>query len=149
MRHFNAMSYYSVPRRENGPLVPKWLAIELGILGARLYFNFDEYADLLEYLKPKGAREVAGGLVNGNRAAAPAEGLSEFLLEWLSIRRKGQDIMQSPLGYVCQGKPLDDSHPFFAEAQGNDQEVDAMLAARMATLTTADAGREVDSEDSE
>ena len=38
-----------------------------------------------------------------------------FLQEWLAIRRKGQDFAHTPMGYVCQGKRLDPSHPFFAQ----------------------------------
>ena len=37
-----------------------------------------------------------------------------FLQEWISLRRNGQDFSQTPMGYVCQGKPLYASHPFFA-----------------------------------
>ena len=37
-----------------------------------------------------------------------------FLQEWLAVRRKGQDFAHTPMGHVCQGKPLAASHPFFA-----------------------------------
>ncbi|GME37769.1 P-loop containing nucleoside triphosphate hydrolase [Neofusicoccum parvum] len=38
-----------------------------------------------------------------------------FLQEWLAVRRKGQDFTHTPMGYVCQGKPLNAKHPFFAK----------------------------------
>ena len=30
------------------------------------------------------------------------------------MRRKGQDFVHTPMGHVCQGKPLAASHPFFS-----------------------------------
>ena len=36
-----------------------------------------------------------------------------FLQEWLAMRRKGQEFTHTPMGYVCQGKPLAANHPFF------------------------------------
>lgn len=39
-----------------------------------------------------------------------------FMQEWISVRRKGQDFAQTPMGFVCHGKPLDASHPFFISA---------------------------------
>ena len=152
MRHFNSLSYYCLPHSEAGSLIPKWLSAELGILGARLYFNLNEYTDLTKYLRlASGGDTVSGGIDHdsGDTAAIPVESLAEFLMEWLSIRRKGQDIAQTPMGYVCQGKPLDGSHPFFAEAQDNGNEIDAVLAARIATLTTEDAVKDTDSESSD
>lgn len=38
-----------------------------------------------------------------------------FLQEWLAVRRKGQDFTHTPMGYICQGKPLNASHPFFGK----------------------------------
>jgi hypothetical protein len=42
-----------------------------------------------------------------------------FLHEWLAVRRKGQDFAHTPMGYVCQGKPLTANHPFFAKVETN------------------------------
>ena len=36
-----------------------------------------------------------------------------FLGEWLCLLRHGQDITQTPMGYVCQGWQLRSDHPFF------------------------------------
>jgi hypothetical protein len=44
--------------------------------------------------------------------------LLTFMQEWLSLRRKGQDFAQTPMGYVCQGKVLKADHPFFAKVDG-------------------------------
>ncbi|BCR85589.1 uncharacterized protein ACHE_21047A [Aspergillus chevalieri] len=38
-----------------------------------------------------------------------------FLGEWLSLRRQGQNITHTPMGYVCQGWQLRSDHPFFTQ----------------------------------
>lgn len=43
-----------------------------------------------------------------------------FLHEWLAVRRKGQDFAHTPMGYVCQGKPLTANHPFFSKVETNE-----------------------------
>lgn len=40
-----------------------------------------------------------------------------FLQKWLAVRRKGQDFSQTPMGYVCQGKPLTADHAFFSKTE--------------------------------
>lgn len=93
---------YTLPSPMRGGSLPLWLSIELGLLGARLYFDFGEYPALLKHLRTV----VRVGGASGNFYA--------FLLEWLTMRRKGQDILHTPMGYVCQGRPLEASHDFFA-----------------------------------
>lgn len=43
-----------------------------------------------------------------------------FLQKWLAIRRKGQNFDQTPMGFVCQGKILLESHHFFARVEAMD-----------------------------
>ena len=45
------------------------------------------------------------------------------ILEWISLRRKGQDIVHTPLGYVCQGRPLGAEHAFFVTRHAADSGV--------------------------
>lgn len=47
-------------------------------------------------------------------------GAISFILEWISLRRRGQDIMHTPLGYVCQGRPLGIEHAFFVTSRPVD-----------------------------
>jgi hypothetical protein len=49
-----------------------------------------------------------------------------FLQKWLAVKRKGQDFTQTPMGYVCQGKPLTADHAFFSETK-TEPDVDAPL----------------------
>ena len=141
MLHFNRLDYYAMPALPTGWKAPTWLVIELGIFAGRLYFEYDEYDDLRKYLGLREGGAVLAGTTD--KAAAPVE-LSgtagpvddaadkteidtrtgqvqslttkplAFLQEWLAMRRKGQDFMHTPMGYVCQGKSLTENHPFFS-----------------------------------
>jgi hypothetical protein len=56
------------------------------------------------------------------RSDATTEIIS-FIQEWVSLRRRGQDIMHTPLGYVCRGRPLSIEHAFFVTSHGVDNGV--------------------------
>lgn len=106
MLHFSGLSYYVLPRLPVGYTVPDWLSIELGLFAGRLYLNFSECAPLIQYLQLADKTNIeAVGLSTNNPLA--------FLLDWLTVCRKGQDIMHTPMGYICQGRPLHENHPFF------------------------------------
>ena len=143
MLHFNRLTYYAMPELPPGWKAPLWLSLELGIFAGRLYFEYDEYSALRTYLGFGDAAEttttiddiVAPAETYGHEAdglgddAAADEAETDtgarrarsftarpltFLQEWLAVRRKGQDFAHTPMGHVCQGKPLAASHPFFA-----------------------------------
>ncbi|RVD84020.1 uncharacterized protein DFL_005787 [Arthrobotrys flagrans] len=110
------------------PLPEEWkppskLSVELGIVAGRLYFPFEHFSDLKDYF----------GLTNedaGENMTADASGVSgnpifaekplSFLQEWLTLKRKGQDFLHTPIGYICQGKNLLDSHPFFTDGSPDE-----------------------------
>ena len=147
MLHFNNLGYYAVPSLPNGWKPPTWLTIELGIFAGRLYFEFEEYGDLRKYLglyQDDAAKlpETSDGTapstdIHGIEAAADstADGRETnttirqaqsftanpltFLQEWLAVRRNGQDFTHTPMGYVCQGKLLMASHPFFTRLEND------------------------------
>ncbi|MCJ1402282.1 hypothetical protein MMC11_005502 [Xylographa trunciseda] len=115
MLHFNELSYYVLPNLPDGYTAPGWLSIELGIFAGRLYINFPECAPVTNYL------QLADKTGTDSPQSRTTEHVSittknpvDFLLEWLTVCRKGQDIMHTPMGYICQGRPLHESHPFFA-----------------------------------
>ena len=146
MLHFNGLQYYAMPGLPTGWEAPKWLKIELGIFAGRLYFEYSEYSDLCKYL---GLREATANLAETtDTTVAPAklyktEGSADdaadeaemdmraqrtqnfttkpltFLQEWLGLRRKGQDFAHTPMGHLCQGKPLTASHPFFTRLEND------------------------------
>ena len=141
MLHFNNLGYYAVPTMPTGWKPPTWLTIELGIFAGRLYFEFEEYGDLRKYLglgdddaklpeipddavpstELHGTDGAADDTANGAEKdkSAPPQAPSfttnplTFLQEWLAIKRKGQDFTHTPMGYLCHGKQLTASHPFF------------------------------------
>ncbi|KAK1982971.1 hypothetical protein LZ30DRAFT_780902 [Colletotrichum cereale] len=141
MLHFSDLQYYSVPTLPSEWRAPVWLKIELGLYAGRLYFEWSEYDQLCEFLgidqslplmeyleegegsgsdsvdaqnSSGGAKSAAGGLT--------ARPLS-FIQEWLASRRKGQDFLSTPMGFVAQGKALQENHPFFCKVTGAKRDI--------------------------
>jgi hypothetical protein len=121
MLDFNRLMFYSLPRLKPGQEVPGSLIIELGILAGRLYFEFSEYADISRYLcqpmpcpngEDEGEASVASENVHSDSQTFTDSPIG-FLEEWFSMTRKGQDFGHTPMGYLCQGRPLWKDHPFF------------------------------------
>ncbi|KAJ9485044.1 hypothetical protein VN97_g8318 [Penicillium thymicola] len=117
MLHFNRLDYYSLPRLPTGWNPPSWLPFELGILAGRLYFAFAE----CQYLRRRihacsGRPSEVENLPTSN--SVEMEITLAFLQEWLSLRRPGQDISHTPMGYICQGLTLWADHPFFSTSTG-------------------------------
>lgn len=50
MLHFNKLDYYATPPLPASFQAPVWLRVERGIFSGRLYFEWDEYYELLSYL---------------------------------------------------------------------------------------------------
>lgn len=107
MQMFNTLKYLTIPAKEFS--VPTWLPIEVGIFAGRLYFDYHEYESLLSWL---GIAEVLDSRVPVSRGFWIRQPL-KFLLEWLTHRRQTADILHTPMGYVCQGRALHDTHAFF------------------------------------
>ncbi|KAF4631564.1 hypothetical protein G7Y89_g6567 [Cudoniella acicularis] len=119
MLHFNGLSYYVLPRLPGGYRAPDWFSIELGIFAGRLYINFPECAPLTKYLHLVDKTGTEAPQSNIEHVGIFTKNPVDFLLEWLTVCRKGQDIMHTPMGYICQGRPLHENHPFFV-ARGID-----------------------------
>ena len=133
MMHFNNLDFWSFPSLPSGWNAPAWLKIEVGIFAGRLYFDWSEYGDLCRYLGIKAIRDTPRAsrqLENDTSTRSPqqeipakvpehrllAKNIQAFLNEWLTNRRKGQEVAHTPMGYLARGKPLDSSHPFFRDA---------------------------------
>lgn len=136
MLHFSVLTYYTLPALPDGHAIPQWLTIELGIFAGRLYMGFEEYAPLVEYIE---------NVEIGKRSDALATKAIGFLLEWLSLRRKGQDIMHTPIGYICQGRPLDSGHAFFVTHRVDDKSV--IKSYRLNSTVDGTGDEERDEED--
>ena len=140
MMVFNNLKYYSMPPLPDDWHPPMWLKVELGILAGRLYFDWDEYQALCDFLAigtgsdamkhdEEGVEDEGGALLDGSaivpgppsaKEQVPTVSFSKrpltFLQDWLAIRRHGQDFVHTPMGFLTQGKPLHANHPFFCES---------------------------------
>ncbi|KEY64737.1 hypothetical protein S7711_05391 [Stachybotrys chartarum IBT 7711] len=147
MAHFNRLNFYSVPPLPNDWEAPAWLRLELGIFSGRLYFDWEDYEPLCELLgleqgsagdlgaeigidmdeeeglQVDGAHEPDG--IRSNPAITAHQAFVSkpltFLQEWLALRRRGQDFVNSPMGFVAQGKLLQQDHAFFRKVDKTDQ----------------------------
>ncbi|KAL6705011.1 hypothetical protein ACN47E_007414 [Coniothyrium glycines] len=114
MLQFNRLTYHSTPPLPADLQAPVWLRVELGIFSGRLFFEWDEYHELLRY---------AGLRPDLTEQAHPfATKPLTFLHGWLDVLRKGQDFEHTPMGFVTSGKPLTENHPFFRTAKDTNDE---------------------------
>ncbi|KAF4425149.1 hypothetical protein FACUT_10088 [Fusarium acutatum] len=133
MLRFNDLTFHSIPPLPNDWKAPKWLRVELGIYAGRLYFEWDEYDAMCSLLGIQ-----SGELGNQAQDEEPTETDTDaeietskpqtdlehklakspltFLQEWLTVHRRGQDFAHSPMGFVSQGKRLQEDHVFFKAA---------------------------------
>ncbi|EFX03783.1 hypothetical protein CMQ_711 [Grosmannia clavigera kw1407] len=117
---FSGLQYLALPALPAGSRLPAWLPVELGILAGRLYMTLDEAVAMAEYLGGSMMEDVAAA-ADARTDAKETPSLfcpdpASFLLEWLSLRRVGQDIMHTPAAYICQGRVIRPDHAFFAGA---------------------------------
>jgi len=114
MLHFSDLAFYSLPSLPRGHVLPHWITIELGIFAGRLYMTFEQCEAQKHYIETDS---------DGKRSEAWESKIVNFLVDWLALRRRGQDIMHTPMGYICQGRPLDREHAFFVVHGNNDRGV--------------------------
>ncbi|KAI0849370.1 hypothetical protein F5Y00DRAFT_261507 [Daldinia vernicosa] len=113
MEIFNTFKYYSLPALPPTYKFPEWFRFELGVLGGRLYVSLAEWDPLSRYIRSSfdEAGESSSGSANSKQAngVTPtpfADDPSSFLLEWLTLLRKTQDVLHTPMGYICTGRAL-------------------------------------------
>lgn len=134
MTSLGRLAYYAFPSLPKGTAIPDWLTIEIGILAGRLYFEFAEYGGIITYLQASRVSEADGEGAeddgrppslpeNGNTEVGFAKNPLGFVLDWLTQRRRGQDITHTPMGYVCQRRKLSVEHPFFRSPEAELSEV--------------------------
>lgn len=114
MHVFNCLSYLAVPNWPRNSTLPTWLSIEVGILSGRLYFEFSEYNALLSWLGVH-PDEQQSASSTGIRISEPLQ----FLQEWVTYRRQTDDILNTPVGFVCQRQHLHEGHFFFLGHESN------------------------------
>lgn len=153
MWRFNTLNYFTIPTRDDAPSFPPWLAIETGVLAGRLYFSYSEYAHLVSWLGIN-KRDLPAAIQDASSLEThlTARGLFidrplKFLLEWLTYRRQTQDIMHTPMGFLCQGKKLDPGHSFFASATTSQEVHEARPDVEGDVDAKSDAGVSDDGSD--
>ncbi|KAF3228501.1 hypothetical protein TWF106_007534 [Orbilia oligospora] len=112
MVQFDTLKFLSIPPLPEGWKPPAKLSVELGIIAGRLYFAFEHSPDLKDYLDL--TNESLEESIMAEAVVFTRKPLS-FLQEWLTLKRKGQDFLHTPMGYLCQSKALLKSHPFFKD----------------------------------
>lgn len=122
MQVFNSLEYFTVPSQKINRPFPDWLGVELAVLSGGLYFEYRQYRVLLAWLG------VAEPTVSMGECMAKAKSESgyklraarslKFLLEWLTYRRKTEDILNTPMGFVGQRRALKPDHAFFTVGMG-------------------------------
>lgn len=153
MGHFNNMGHFTIPPLTKGYDFPSWFRLELGLFSGRLYASFDECLEIAEYLRERGYRcDTEGTVSSGIRPTEFPRKFSDnpigFLLEWLALRRQAQDILQTPMGYICRGSKLHPEHPFFTTPVVDDPRMAAEHSS-MSNLTDATNDTTDDAEDDE
>ncbi len=123
-------------------MFPCCLPIWLGILGARLYLSFSEYTELMQCLG------FWAGFADRQRSGMSAgDGdMAGFLLEWLTVQRKGQGILYILMGYVCCGRSLGRDHAFFVTRHTSYTEANESLKGRGSGEVQATGEKESDSD---
>ncbi|KAI1337630.1 hypothetical protein F5Y15DRAFT_389781 [Xylariaceae sp. FL0016] len=111
MLSFNQLDYYTLPQLPADHVFPQWLRFELGILAGRLYVEASEWDSLSSYIRPSSV-QVNESTSSSEYSAKFCEDPASFLTEWLTLRRKNQDILQTPMGYICTGRSVNANHPF-------------------------------------
>ncbi|POS86765.1 hypothetical protein EPUL_003186 [Erysiphe pulchra] len=119
---FNDFTHYSLPPLSSSWCAPFWLRIEVGILTGRLYFDYSEYPKILETI---GVKELDGKIIENSykqcecpqnsstgflKVEKAKKGFTSkplcFLQEWIALRTQGQDFNYTPMGLICQGRPV-------------------------------------------
>lgn len=139
MLHFDNLNFYSIPELPENWVAPPWLVRTLGLFAGRLYFKHEEYAQLCAWLRqplpitnsksikvsdrnmenedPSSPKTLAKVLAATTTIQPFSENPLPFVQGWLGIRRAGQDITQTLMGYVCRSRNLTGNHVFFAPVQ--------------------------------
>jgi hypothetical protein len=148
MWRFNTLDYFVIPTPERRSSFPLWLPIEIGVLSGRLYFDYGEYPSLISWLGINQEGLLGDGANVPSMETGPiARGLFveqplKFLQEWLTYRRQTQDIMHTPMGYLCQKKKLDSRRSFFIFTESS-QDVSEPRPGTQGGATTVNTESEI------
>lgn len=66
-----------------------------------------------------------------------------FTQEYLAVRRRGQDFTHTPMGFLCNGKPLSEDSPFFRRADSIRRRKGLVPVGRTQADDDEEAGEEM------
>ncbi|KAK8093106.1 uncharacterized protein PG998_014507 [Apiospora kogelbergensis] len=148
MRSLGDLTFYVVPELPAGYTMPRWLTIELGVFAGRLYIDYGDYAairdGILDVYPEADSNDGEPGLAGTITATNP----TAFLLDWLTLRRRGQDILHTPMGYLCQGRSLAADHYLFAAVEGSRNGI-AKKATQSNGVYSTNGAHDIDDHESE
>lgn len=119
LSNFSSLRYYNLPSLPDDYRFPDWFSIELGIFAGRLYVTHEECSLIAKYLQApsplNGNGDIAKCVDEAVGGRTFARNPMSFLCEWLPLRRQVSDVMQTPMGYIIQGRlhALRPDHAFF------------------------------------
>ncbi|PBP16318.1 hypothetical protein BUE80_DR012981 [Diplocarpon rosae] len=155
MLHFDTLKYFSIPELPSGWKSPDWLRTEIGVYSGRLYFDYADYNLILDFLgihESNGRIEEVetndldegkkvkfkGSAINNSATSGFARKPLSFMQEWLAVRRKGQDFSETPMGYICQGRQLSPTHPFFVQREVFEEQQASIPESRIVNEAAED-----------
>ncbi|OTA65961.1 hypothetical protein K449DRAFT_366540 [Hypoxylon sp. EC38] len=128
---FAGRLYFNWPEYEN---ICRMLGIDLSTSGVEEFDSSE--TDTTEQLTASAAEASTGatshspdGLREATKAPKPnigplsqkPKGLTSkpytFTQEYLAVRRRGQDFTHTPMGFLCNGRPLSQDSPFFRQEE--------------------------------
>lgn len=146
MLHFNGLLYYVIPPLPLNYAVPDWLSVKLGLFAGRLYMSFAECAAVKKHLRLADNSNAENLQSSSEHVEVSTTNPVNFFLDWLTIRRKGQDIMHTPMGYIFQGRLLHQGHPFFATRNADADGVVTSTAGGQKTVGSLEESEEEDTD---
>jgi len=145
-KYFNSFRYYCTPILPLKYNFPKWFVRDISLFAGTLYLDLDECLAVKEYLGSdllKNDDAVDAVIVTPCQFTQKP---TDFILELTALRRKTQDVLHTPMGYICQGRSLDSDHPFFLDNKtiNDDNVVGGKLV--LTDRTVMDKGKDEEEE---
>ena len=116
---FDMLDFMSIPARATTQHIPRSLMLRLDVFAGQLYLNsYDDYLEVCAFLGlatavPKNGEivEADGFIIRDVNGVQPGLSPVQFLLTLMAkIRRNGQGIGKTDMGYILGGKILEKSH---------------------------------------
>lgn len=116
---FDKLDFMSIPAHATTHHIPRSLQLQLDVFAGQLYLNsYEDYLEVCRFLglaaTPSKDGEIIaadGFIIRDNSGRKPGSSPVQFLQALMSqIRRNGQGIGKTDMGYILEGKILEKSH---------------------------------------